>query len=158
MEADRGAGARQRELACALRDLAWTIHRPAPENTGVDAAPVSELAVLKQALATPGITVTEVARSLGIRQSNTSATVRCLAEKGLLRRESSPADRRVTMLVPTEKLLAERELVESVWSGTIHDALARLSTEQIEALEAAVDALHTLNRALRPEHPERGTQ
>lgn len=152
MDADRSVAidTDQRELASVLRDLAWTIHRLVPESAGIEPVPVSELAVLKQVLSQPGITVSDLARNLGMRQSNTSAAVRGLTERALVRRESSPDDRRVTRVVPTEKLLAEQELIESVWSGTIQDAMARLAPEQIEALEAAVDALRTLDRALRP--------
>lgn len=152
MDADRSVAmdTDQRELADVLRDLAWTVHRLVPENAGIEPVPVSELAVLKQVLSRPGVTVSDLARSLGMRQSNTSAAVRGLTGRGLVRRESSPDDRRVTRVVPTEKLLAEREIIDSVWSGTIQDAMARLTPEQIEALEAAVDALRTLDRVLRP--------
>ncbi|UOE20335.1 winged helix-turn-helix transcriptional regulator [Thermobifida halotolerans] len=156
MDADRGTAPGERELAGVLRALAWTIHRLVPERAGVEPMPVSELAVLKQILESPGVTVTELARHLGMRQSNTSAAVRGLVERDLVRREGTPVDRRVTRLVPTEKLLAERERIDTVWSGTIRSAMARLGPEQAAALEAASDALQALDQALRAERPEPG--
>lgn len=146
----------QHELAGALRDLAWTIQRVAvPESTGIEPVPATEVAALKQVLAAPGMTVSELSRNLGMQQSNASAAVRSLVERGLLDRSRRPDDRRVTTLTPTEKLLAEQELIETAWSGTIHEAMARLDPGQIETLVGAVDALRTLDGALRSERTER---
>lgn len=139
----------RRDLATALRDLAWTIQRLVPEAAGVPSLPASEVAVLKQVLAAPGVTVGELARHLGMQQSNTSAAVRALVERGLLARESSPLDRRVTRLVPTDKLLAEHDAIERAWSGTIAAAMTRLEPDQVAALEAVSGPLRDLERVLR---------
>lgn len=151
--AHNDASTHQRELASVLRDLAWTIHRLAPEVAGLDPLPTTELAVVKHIQASPGITVTELARELGMQQSNVSAAVRELVGRGLVARERSPADRRVTRLVPTEKSLAAKESINTVWSGTIRTAMTRLSHEQITAIEAASGALQALDEALHDERP-----
>ena len=142
----------RRALAAVLRDVSWTIHRLVPGVAGIEPLPTSEVAVLKQVLQAPGTTVTELARQLGMQQSNTSAAVRSLVDRGLLLRQSSPADGRVTLLVPSEKLLTERDSIETAWSGTIAAAMAHLEPEQVTALEAASDALRALNQALRRPH------
>lgn len=140
-----------RGLATVLRDLTWTIQRLLPARAGLDPLPVSELAVLKHVLDAPGITVSGLASTLGLQQSNTSAAVRTLVERGLLVRESDPADRRVTRLVPTAQAAAERNSVDTAWSGTIRSALAQLDAEQLAALDAASGALQALAHALHAE-------
>lgn len=147
MTTDRRAP-QQRELATVLRELAWTIHRLVPETAGLDPLPNTEIAVLRQVLASPGITVNEMARHLGMKQSNTSAAVRNLVQRGLVSRERSSADGRVTRLVPTEKSLTEDDLIDTVWSGTIRTAMAELSAEQMFAIESAADALEALDQVL----------
>lgn len=81
--------------------------------------------------------------------------MRNLAERDLLTLESSPADRRVTRLVPTERSLAAKESTNTVWSGTIQSAMGRLSDEQVAALRAASGALHALDQALHTEKSRR---
>lgn len=141
----------QDELATVLRDLAWTIHRLVPDVAGLDPLPTTELAVIKQVQASPGITVTELARHLGMQDSNTSAAVRGLVGRGLVARERSPSDRRVSRLVPTEKSLAAKESIDTVWSGTVRTAMARLDHEHVAAAEAASGALQALDHILRTE-------
>ncbi|WP_280396827.1 MarR family winged helix-turn-helix transcriptional regulator [Nocardia carnea] len=138
-----------RDLPTVLRDLAWTVHRLVPEVAGVPHLPTTELAVLKQILATPGITVTELSKRLGMRQSNVSAAVRGLVERGLVARSADPVDRRVIRLTPTEKSFGARQTIHTVWSGTVERAMARLGDEQVAALRSAEDALEALDRVLR---------
>lgn len=83
-----------------------------------------------------------------MRQSNASAAVRALVGRGLVAKEGSPADRRVSRVVPTGKSLAARESIDAVWSGTIRTAMTRLAPEQVAAIEAAADALQALDRVL----------
>ncbi len=151
MNADPGVSAQQGQLATVLRDLAWTIQRLVPEAAGIKPLPASEIAVLKQILRSPGITVTELARLLGMQQSNVSAAVRVLVERGLVERERDPEDRRVTKPATTEKLLGEKEAIDSAWSGTIRTALAQLSEEQLTAIENASGALRELDEILQAE-------
>ncbi|MCC3278509.1 MarR family transcriptional regulator [Arthrobacter sp. zg-Y40] len=139
----------QRSVADLLRDLAWNIHRRAPEITGIDPLPATELALLKHVLDAPGLTVTEVARLMGLKQSNASAAVRTLTERGLLTRSSSPTDRRVSHLVPTEEARAQNEAIAAAWSGPVRAAIEQLDGKQKAALEAASESLGALNRLLQ---------
>lgn len=138
-----------RELATTLRDLSWTIHRLVPEAAGLPPLPTTELAVLQQVLATPRITVTALAKHLGMRQSNASAAVRGLVERGLIAREPNPQDRRVIHLTPTAQALADRETIDTVWSGTVRSAMDRLDPQHVAALTAAEQALEALDQVLR---------
>ncbi len=142
------------ELATVLRDLAWTIQRLVPEAAGLDPLTNTELAVIKQIQASPGVTVSGLARHLGMQQSNVSAAVRDLVERGLVAREANPADRRVHELVPTEKSLAAKGSIEAVWSGAIRTAMNRLDPEQVAAIENASGALRDLDEVLHTEQLE----
>ena len=144
-----GVPAAQRELADLLRDLSWNIHRKAPEISGFDPLPATDLAVLKHVLDTPGLTVTELAQLVGLKQSNASAAVRSLTERGLLARTSSPTDRRVSHLEPTEEARAQNEAIAAAWSGPIRSGIGQLEPAQREALEAASEALVALNRLMQ---------
>ncbi|WP_243793779.1 MarR family winged helix-turn-helix transcriptional regulator [Saccharopolyspora gloriosae] len=150
------ASADPSELPTALRDLAWTIHRLVPEVASLDPLPNTELAVVKQVLGSPGITVSELAGRLGMRHSNVSAAVRGLIGRGLVARESDPSDRRVTKLAPTEKSTSARESIDTRWSGTVRNAMDLLSDEHVAAIEAASGALRALDEALHEERDQRG--
>ena len=144
-----GVPAATREIADLLRDLSWNVHRKAPEITGIDPLPATELAVLKHVLDNPGLTVTELARLVGLKQSNASAAIRTLVDRGLVTRSSSPTDRRASLLMPTEEARAQNEAIAFAWSGPIRAGIARLEEGQREALEAASGALAALSRTLQ---------
>lgn len=136
------------ELALVLRELGWTIHRQAPERAGVGPIPTTELAVLKQVIDTPGATVGELARGLGLRQPNASAAIRLLVDRGLVAKEAATDDRRQVRIVPTPQGRREHRAIAAAWLEPIVVALASLSPEDREELEDAADALEALQRAL----------
>jgi len=139
----------RRELADVLRELGWTVHRRAPERAGVGPIPTTEIALLKQVIDSPGATVGELAQALGLRQPNVSAAIRVLADRGLVTKETSATDRRITMVKPTAAGHAEHEAIASGWSSPIVDALASLSEEHQRTLEGATEALAALYDLLR---------
>lgn len=110
-----------RDVASQLHGLSWAVHRLLP-SLGSDLVPVpaSELAVLQRIVAEPGVTVSELTIQLDLRQSNTSALVRTLLERGLVHRASSPTDGRVALRHPAgqalknKKKLKKRAQVQSV--------------------------------------------
>lgn len=148
----------QDELAEGLRDLAWTVQRLAPELAGLDPLTNTELAVIKHIQAEPGVPVTELARKVGMRQSNTSAAVRDLVRRELVTRERSSADRRVTRLWPTERSLGAKESINRTWSTAIRSAMSRLDDDEVAAIEAASGALRALDDALQAERASRAQQ
>ncbi|MCP2267079.1 MarR family winged helix-turn-helix transcriptional regulator [Promicromonospora thailandica] len=140
---------RHEETALVLRDLAWTVHRRGLYPPGRPGLPVTELAVLTLVREHPGLSVGEVTRRLGLQQPNTSAAVRTLVERGLVRREAGTVDRRVTLLHPTDAAQAEHEALAEVWAGPVRDALRALDPEQAAAIAAAADALRALEQHIR---------
>ena len=57
----------------------------------------------------PGISQEEMARSLNVNKSSVTRQLSLLEEKGYVRREPSPTDKRIILVYPTEKALAVRE-------------------------------------------------
>jgi DNA-binding MarR family transcriptional regulator len=141
-------------VAIALRELAWTIHRRAPERAHVGPIPTTEVALLKQVIDGPGATVGELARTLGLRQSNTSAALRSLEGRGLIRRKSSENDRRIVRVEATPAGVREHEAISEAWSADIISAVAALADRDRERIEAATESLVLLHELIRKEGGE----
>jgi len=137
------------ELAITLRELAWTVHRRAPERAGVGPIPTTELVLLGQIMETPGATVGELSQALGLQQPNTSAALRVLVQRGLVSRETSESDRRVSRIVPTALAASEHRAIAEEWAGSVDTVLDGLSATHRASLDGALEALQALDRALR---------
>lgn len=114
-----------------------------------------QVRVLRQIVAHPGVTVTQLAQGLEISQSTTSGIVARLAAKGVLERRPDASDRRSTGLWPTDAvntfMAGDRmqfvngpaaELLDSLDMAdrqTVLTAMRALS-EQLERNKAAGDA------------------
>ena len=57
----------------------------------------------------PGISQEEMARSLNVNKSSVTRQLAVLEEKGYVRREPSPTDKRILLVYPTEKALTLKE-------------------------------------------------
>jgi len=136
-------------LAVTLRELAWTIHKRAPDRAGVGPLPTTEIALLKQVLDSPGSTVRELSAALGLRQPNTSAALRVLESRGLVERHPGANDRRTVLIEPTELGRTEHAALAGDWAGAVSDAIARLTAGQRAELESAAVALTELTRLLQ---------
>lgn len=139
----------RRDLTLVLREIAWTIHRRAPERAGVGPIPTTEMVMLKQVLTTPGATVGELAQALGLRQPNASAAIRLLVSKGLVTKEPEAADKRVVRIQPTDLGRSEHGAIAEAWAGPVEDAIAALDPAHRDALDAAADALRALHAELQ---------
>lgn len=137
------------DVSITLRELAWTIHRKAPERAGVGPLPTTEIALLKQVIDAPASTVGELADALGLQQPNVSAALRTLEERGFISREKSARDRRVSYIQPRPSGIDEHRAVAAEWSRPVNDALHSLTAEQLTTLEAAAEALSAVHDALR---------
>ena len=136
-------------VAVILRELAWTIHKRAPDSAGVGPLPTAEVAMLKQVVDAPGSTVRELADALGLQQSNASAALRVLAGRGLVVREAGERDKRTVRILPTEQGRREHVSISAAWAAGVEQALTTLSPVERDRLQAASDALLALTRAVR---------
>ena len=143
-------GADRSDLKVTLRELAWSVHHRAPVRAGVGPLPTTEMVLLRQvALETPGATVGELATALGLRQPNVSAALRLLVARGLVFKEPSEHDRRVSRIYATPLGESEHAAIADAWTSGLDSAIAALSPEQLETLDNALDALQSLHRSLR---------
>ena len=139
-----------RDLAVVLHDLAWLLPRTVdPEaEVALDALPASELEVMRLLVRQPGLRVGQVARELGLRDSNASSAIRSLIARGLLERCADPADGRATRLVPTDRASDTRSRREAAWGRTLAARLRRLPDDEAAQLLDAVPALRALAHEL----------
>lgn len=140
-------GAEPRDVSTTLRELAWVIHRSAPERAGAP-IPTTEIALMKQVMDAPGSTVGDLAGVLGLRQPNVSAALRGLERRGFVQRVKSEGDRRVTRILPTETGAAEYRVISDAWRAPVHDGIEALEAADRAALEAAAPALQRLHERL----------
>jgi len=97
----------------------------------------------------PASTVGELAAALGLQQPNVSSGLRELERRGLVTREKSERDRRISLLQPTASGIAEHQAIAEEWAGPVNAALEELTPQQQAALAAAADALAAAHQALR---------
>lgn len=143
-----------RALTPALYALSRILRFQGMDEAGLWRLPPSELELMRYVHAEPGVTVSVLARELGLHASNVSATVRGLVNGGLLEKEKDPHDRRVTRLRPTLKAEQGMALIENAWAEIFADALAALSADERAALTTAVPALEALGAALKARRAE----
>lgn len=132
-----------------LHEISRTISRSLPFQAALEPLPASEMAAIIGIHNEPGITLTALAAQLSMRQSNASAAVRGLVERGLVRREKSSEDLRIVLLHPTERALDDLELVQESWSKVLGKALQELSPSLRVAVIEASQGLAALNTQLR---------
>ena len=132
-----------------LYDLAWLL----PRTVGAAEArrdPMSptELEIMKLLVRRPGLSVTEVARDLGLQPSNVSTAVRSLTERGMIERRAHENDARVARLHPTKQAVENRRAREGAWGAEMGRLLASLPAASAKQLRDAVPALRNLAEAL----------
>jgi DNA-binding MarR family transcriptional regulator len=103
--------------------------------------PFMALILLKHIHQGPGVTISELARAIGLAKSHISKTVEALQERGLVERRSDPEDQRLQRLYPTaaaEVQLEEgRRRIRQVWVGVTEE----LAPEQLDSLVDGLGAL-----------------
>jgi DNA-binding MarR family transcriptional regulator len=143
-----------RELAVVLHDLAWLL----PRTIGAAAMqaepqPPTALEVMRLLARSPGLSVNDVGREIGVQANNVSTAVTLLEERGLLEKRRDEEDGRVTRLHLTDHALEARARRERSWGESMHDAMAALNPTDAAALINASQALRALAEHLA--QPER---
>jgi DNA-binding MarR family transcriptional regulator len=137
------------QLAVALYDLAWLLPRTVgAEGARRDPMPPTELEIMKLLVRRPGLSVTEIARDLGLQPSNVSTAVRALTERGMIERRTHENDARVGMLHPTNDAIQNRRAREHGWGRELERVLDDLPPASARQLRNAVPALQDLAAAL----------
>jgi DNA-binding MarR family transcriptional regulator len=132
------------ELSGALAGLNRTVRRRVRSRLALEPLAGAQGELLRLVVEQPGISVTAAARELRLAGNSVSTQVQQLARLGYLSRETSPTDRRGAVLRATE---AGRERLAR-WADEraelFERQLGRLSTQEVEALAAALPALRAL--------------
>jgi len=138
-----------RDLAVVLYDLAWLLPRTiGAQDAKRDPMPPTELEVMKLLVRRPGLSVTDIARELGLQPSNVSTAVRALSERGMVERRAHATDARVARLHPTRAAVSNRRAREQAWGEMLDDYLASLPADDRRVLRESIPALRSLADAL----------
>ena len=87
----------------------------------------------------PGITQEGLSKLIYIHKSNVARQLGSLEEKGFIRRETDPSDKRNMLVYPTEKayaVLDEIKRVNAEWDRIMLEGLSEEEREEVERLSA----------------------
>ena len=104
----------------------------------------TQVELLRLVEAEPCVGVAAAARRLHLAGNTVSTLVNQLVEAGMLQRAIDPSDRRAARLSLTDAASARLARWREARSLLVADAMARLSDEDVAALEAALPALKNL--------------
>lgn len=149
MGADETVFRQARALVPVLYQLSRVLRLHGVDEAGLGQLLPSELEVLRYVLDAPGVSVSTLARDLGLHASNVSATVRALVARNLIRREPDPNDRRAVRLHSTIDAAHGYARIEDAWARIFAAALDDLTDEQRTAIAGAAPALGELAERLR---------
>lgn len=134
----------------AWRRLAHAVRlreRIAERESGLSGA---QLFALRQLADQPGISLGELARLTATHASSISVVVTRLIEKGLVRRERDPKDRRRLLLQPTEAGFARLTRAPESADMLLLEALAENDEEDLRRLARQLETLATTVAGSRP--------
>lgn len=118
VDASKPAGRPDAEDIAEVADLIVSVARKISAHepdVGVVRLSGLEILILRCVDRRPGVTPSELALELGLKSSNTSATLRTLESRGLLRRTADPNDRRSVHIEPTPQLAENRKRIRDGW-------------------------------------------
>lgn len=101
----------------------------------------SQLGCLAAVKASPGMRMTQLAQTLGVRQATASNLADVLERRGLLERRRDTKDQRVVQLHLTPQGLAKVEALPEPASGVLPEALGRLEPAALEHLNGLLGDL-----------------
>lgn len=115
--------------------------RQVERRAGVGGAMVAALDYIE---ASPGLRVTELAIAMDVHQSTASNLVRQMVQRGLIRTERDPGDRRSVHLQLEDAGRRVLLAVPGPREGVLPQALARLSDDGLQQLETGLAELLAL--------------
>ena len=118
--------------------------RQVEKQAGIGGAQAWALSLVQRQ---PGLGVTELAQAMDIHQSTASNLVRQLLQRGLLRSEKSPQDRRSVHLYLEPAGAAVLQTLPGPFEGVLPQALQQLPPEALAQLHAGLAQLLPLLQA-----------
>jgi DNA-binding MarR family transcriptional regulator len=117
--------------------------RPTEAGLAAELSP-TRVGVLFSAVRDGPVRLAQVAADQGLNPTLLSRTVASLTEAGLVRRWPDPEDRRTAWVEATDAGLALAQRIRRERAAKVNLALAELSPEDRERIEAALPALEAL--------------
>ncbi|GAA1313713.1 hypothetical protein GCM10009610_34230 [Pseudonocardia xinjiangensis] len=130
----------------ALRRLLRRAAGPMPNGDSLSTSQREVLAVVGRR---PGSPVADIAEELGLAPNSVSTIVTQLVGTGMVVRATDPHARRVGRLTLTQRAQERLSRLRERRRGVLHEALDRLTPEQVADLAAGIDALGALAEELR---------
>jgi DNA-binding MarR family transcriptional regulator len=135
------------QLATLLRDAITRLNRRVRQSRPVGELTVTQLSALTSLELAGALTPRELADTERVQPPTMTKIVAKLEERGLVRRDSHPTDRRQVILSMTESgraVFAQFERARNEWLG---HRLAELTPEERETLRQAAAILQKVARA-----------
>lgn len=138
-----GRDQRVRRAIVSFRRVVTSVkrHLMAKDGYGEGSPSGAQLWALSQVQSSPGLTVLELTDKLSLHQSTTSNLVEKLESSGFLRRQRDDQDRRVVRLFVTRQGTKVLKQIPDPASGKLPEVLNRLSSQELTALEIALQSL-----------------
>ena len=135
-------------LASAMRVSVMRLtRRLRSERDESEELTANQLAVLGLLSRAGALTVGELAAAEKVQPPSMTRTVNCLADKGLVRRDPHPTDRRQVLVLLTERaadVIAESRRRKDAW---LHQRLRELTPAERQILREAAPILERLSHA-----------
>lgn len=132
------------DIAMALQALVWSLRRFGEHHAGLEPLPQSEFEVMRVIGEQPGVTMTDVARTLALQSSNVSVTVRKLVERGLVQRSTDALDRRAVRLSLTPLAAGHTKTIDAAWDDAVAAHVNTLHHDDVVLLAKAAPLLRGL--------------
>lgn len=134
------------ELGDVVVELSRHLQLEAHSRHSVVPLTGTEAMVLRWVDRHPGTTPSVAAEAMGLRRSNLSAALRSLDSKGMILRQSDPADSRIVHLRPTPRAAVSRARIRAHWAEVLAERLPDLDDEQRDILGRAIEILQGVVR------------
>ncbi len=134
------------DLAHFVLSVARDLRLNGHEDPGVVEISELESLVMDHVQRHPGVSPSRICATVGIRSSNTSAVLRSLEAKGMIRRDPDPGDRRAVRVHPTEAAARNLATVRREWSRFLAPHV-----DDSAALETAVELLRGISGSISQE-------
>lgn len=131
------------DLAHFILSVARDIRLNGHADPGIIEVSELESLVMDHIERNPGVSPSQICSGVGIRSSNTSAVLRALESKGLIRRDADPDDRRAVKVHPTALAAGNLAKVRAEWSQFLDRHLG-----EGVGLEAAIGVLRGIDRSI----------
>ncbi|HYF96194.1 MAG TPA: MarR family transcriptional regulator [Symbiobacteriaceae bacterium] len=118
--------------------------------------PFGILILLREVHHNPGITVSELARRVGLVKSHVSKSIDQLAAQGLVDKRPDPADQRLLRVYPTQAAQNKKKEMETLAEAVWDEVMAEVSDEELDEVARGLQILaKALIRADAKQNKER---